>query len=184
MKLTRKTIIISSIAIVSLLLLVVILVIVRVSANKPKTLLKALENSVDLQIKGFVYTDVGKAKAKWEVKAETATYDKKQNLAVLERVKIKLITSDGKVFTMNADKGSIMTDKKTIEINGNVVITSDDGDRFSTDYIKYDDAEKKFYTEAPVTMKNKQMKITGKGLVIYMNKGELNIPSMVKAIIN
>ena len=77
-----------------------------------------------------------------------------------------------------------MTDKKTIEINGNVVITSDDGDRFSTDYIKYDDAEKKFYTEAPVTMKNKQMKITGKGLVIYMNKGELNIPSMVKAIIN
>ena len=184
MKLTRKTIIISSIAIVSLLLLVVILVIVMVNANKPKTLLKALENSVDLQIKGFVYTEVGKAKLKLEVKAETATYDKKQNLAVLELVQIKLITSDGKVFEMRADKGRIITDKKNIEINGNVVITSGDGDRFSADYLKYSNAEKKFYTDAPVTMKNKQMEITGKGLTIFMNKGELNITSMVKAIIN
>jgi LPS export ABC transporter protein LptC len=184
MKLSKKTIIISSIATISLVFLIVLLVMVRVNANKPKTLLKALQDSVDLQIKGFVYTEVGKAKAKWEVKAETATYDKKQNLAVLKLVKIKLITSDGKVFTMNADKGSIMTDKKTIEINGNVFITSDDGDRFSTDYIKYSDTEKKIYTDAPVSMKNKHMEITGKGLTIFMNKGELNITSMVKAIIN
>ena len=85
-----------------------------------------------------------KAKSKWEVKAETAIYDKKQNLAVLELVQIKLITSDGKVFTMNADKGRIMTDKKTIEIKGNVVITSDDGDRFSTDYLNITMLRKNF----------------------------------------
>lgn len=185
MKLSKKTIIISSITIVSLVVFVAVLFIVRTNVNnKPKTLLKALQNSVDLQIKGFVYTEVGDAKAKLEVKAETATYDKGQNIAVLELVRIKLITSDGRVFVMKADNGRIITDKKNVEINGNVVITSNDGDRFATDYLKYSDAEKKFYTDAPVIMENKRMKITGKGLTIFMKKGELNIPSMVRARIN
>ncbi len=184
MKFSKKTTIISSLTIVFLVILIGIVVFVKINVTKPKTVFKALQDSADVQIKDFVYTEVGENKSKWEVKADNAVYDKKQNLAVLEKVSMMLITSDGKVFTMNADKGRIMTDKKSIEINGNVLITSHDGDVFSTDYIKYNDAEKKFYTEAPVTMKNKRMQITGKGLVIYMNKGELNIPSMVKAIIH
>jgi LPS export ABC transporter protein LptC len=147
-------------------------------------LLKALQNSVDLQIKGFVYTEVGEANAKWEVKAETATYNKKQNLAVFDKVQIKLTTSDGKVFVMVADKGRMLIKEKNIEIKGNVVINSENGDKFSTDYLNYNDTEKKFYTDAPVTMENKRMKITGRGLALFMNKGELNIPSMVKAKIN
>jgi LPS export ABC transporter protein LptC len=184
MKLSRKTIIISSVVIVSLLVLIAIAAIVRVNVNKPKNFLKALQESVDLQIKGFVYTEVGEANVKWEVKAETATYDKKRNLAVLEMVQIKLTTANGKVFEMSADKGQMLTKKKNIEIKGNVIIASDNGDKFSTDHLNYNDAEKKFYTDAPVTMENRRMKITGKGLTLFMNKGELNIPSMVKARIN
>jgi len=111
-------------------------------------LLKALPD-VDLKIKGFVYTEVGEANVKWEVTAETATYSKKQNLAVFDRVQIKLTTSDSKVFVMSADKGQMFTDKnnieiKKIEIKGNVVIISDAGDRFSTDHLSYNDAEKSF----------------------------------------
>jgi LPS export ABC transporter protein LptC len=184
MKLSRKTVIISSIAVVSLVILIAVVAVIRVNVNKPKNLLKVLQNSVDLQIKGFVYTEVGEANAKWEVKAETATYDKKTNLAVFDRVQIKLTTSDGKVFMMSADKGQMNTKEKNIEIKGNVVITSDSGDKFSTDHLNYTDAEKKFYTDAPVTMENNRMKLTGVGLTLFMNKGELNIPSMVKAKIN
>lgn len=184
MKLSKKAIIISSIAIVSLVILIAIAAIIKTNVNKPKNLLKVLQESVDLQIKGFVYTEVGEANAKWEVKADTATYNKKQNLAVLEKVQIKLTTSDGKVFTMSADKGQMLTDKKNIEIKGNVVITSDNDDRFSTDHLNYNDAEKKFYTDAPVTMENKRMKLTGTGLTLSINNGKLSIPSMVKAKIN
>ena len=57
----------------------------------------------------------------------------------------------------------MFTDKKNVEIKDNVVITSDAGDKFSTDHLSYNDAEKKFYTDAPVTMENKRMKITGQG---------------------
>jgi len=180
MKWRKKKIIIST-ALIAVASIIAIVVYVQSNDNKSKNLIKALQESADLKIKGFTYTEVGKAKDKWEVKAETATYDKKQNLAVLERVQIKLTTVDGRIFVMNADKGRIITDKKDIEINGNVVMISDNGYRFYADYLNYNDAEKKIFTEAPVTMENKEMKVTGKGMTLYINKGELNIPSTVKA---
>ena len=183
MKLNKKTIIISSIVFVLIAILITAVAIIKINVNKPRNLLKALPD-VDLKIKGFVYTEVGEANVKWEVTAETATYNKKQNLAVFDRVQIKLTTSDGKVFIMKGDKGLMFTDTKNIEIKDNVVIISDTGDKFSTDHLNYNDAEKKFYTDAPVTMENKRMKITGVGLTLFINKGELNLSSMVKAKIN
>lgn len=183
MKLSKKSIIISLIVFVLIAILITAVAIIKINVKKPVNLLKALPD-VDLQIKGFNYTEVGEANAKWEVKADTATYDKKQNLAVFDRVQIKLTMSDGKVFVMSADKGRMFTDKKNIEIKDNVVIISDTGDKFSTDHLNYNDAEKKFYTDAPVTMENKRMKITGVGLTLSMNTGELNLSSPVKAKIN
>jgi LPS export ABC transporter protein LptC len=183
MKLSKKTIIISSIVVILIAVLITAVAIIKVNINKPGNLLKALPD-VDLQIKGFNYTEVGEANAKWEVTAETATYNKKQNLAVFDRVQIKLTTSDGKVFIMKGDKGQMFTDTKKIEIKDNVAIISDTGDRFSTDHLSYNDAEKKFYTDAPVTMENERMKITGVGLTLFMNTGELDISSLVKAKIN
>ncbi len=183
MKLNKKSIIISSIIVVLTVVLIATVAIIKNKVNKPGNLLKALPD-VDLKIKGFNYTEVGEANVKWEVTAETATYNKKQNLAVFDGVQIKLTTSDGKVFIMKGDKGQMFTDTKNIEIKNNVVIISDAGDKFSTDHFKYNDAEKKFYTDAPVTMENKRMKITGQGLTLFINKGELNIPAMVKAKLN
>jgi LPS export ABC transporter protein LptC len=183
MKFSKKKIIILSILVVVLAAFVIVAVIRNVS-NKPKNVLKILPDHVDLQIKDFVYTEVGAANSKWEIRAQTAQYNKKQNLAVFDRVQIKLTTAEKKVYQMTGDKGQMLTDKKDIEIKGNVVIISDSGDRFTTDYLKYSDAEKKFYTDAPVLMENKQMKIMGKGLALFMNTGELNLLSSVKAKIN
>jgi LPS export ABC transporter protein LptC len=183
MKLSKKTIIISSIVVVLITILITAVAIIKINVNKPRNLLKALPD-VDLKIKGFVYTEVGEANVKWEVTAETATYNKKQNLAVFDRVQIKLTTSDGKVFIMKGDKGLMFTDTKNIEIKDNVDIISDTGDKFSTDHLIYNDAEKKFYTDAPITMENKRMKITSVGLTLFMNAGKLNLSSLVKAKIN
>ena len=182
MKLQRKTIILSSL-IISLAVIIAGFIILT-GLHKQKIITKALQDSVDLKIKGFAFTEVGATKTKWEVKAETATYDKKQNLAVLDVVQIKLTTSDGKVFLMNADQGVIATDKKSIEIKGHVTLVSDNGYKFCTDYLNYKDAEKKIFTDAPITMENRSIKVTGKGLILNVDKGEMNIPSAVKATIS
>lgn len=163
---------------------VAVLVIKNNIYDKPKNIIKILPDNVDLQIKDFIYTEVGEANSKWEVKAENAKYIKKQNLALFDHVKIKLTTSEGKIFIMTGDKGQMLTDKKDIQIKGNVVIISDKGDRLSTNYLNFSDAEKKVYTYAPVTIENKKMKIKGTGLTLYIKTGELNLSSLVKAKIN
>jgi LPS export ABC transporter protein LptC len=179
MKFNKRTIIISVLVVIAAAVGGV-LVFKNISI-KPENILKRLPDNVDLQIKDFVYTEVGEANSKWEVKAKTAQYAKKQNLALFDQVQIKLTTTQNKVYVMTGDKGRMLTDKKDIEINGHVVIISDSGDRFTTDHLDYSDAEKKFYTNAPVTVENRQMKIQGVGLTIFMNTGELNLLSSVKA---
>lgn len=184
MKSHKKTRIISIILIISVVIITAVLIIINNIYDKPRNIVKILPDHVDLQIKDFIYTEVGEANSKWEVKAESAKYIKKEDLALFERVQIKLTTSEGKKFIMTGDKGQMNTDKKDIQIRGNVVIVSDTGDRFYTDYLNFDDAEKKAYTDAPVTMENKRIKIQGTGLTLYIKTGELNLSSMVKAKIN
>ncbi|HPV51072.1 MAG TPA: hypothetical protein PLN37_03285, partial [Smithella sp.] len=55
----KKTIVFFSVVTVFLAVFLAAFLIFRDSINKPKTLLKALQDNVDLQIKGFVYTEVG-----------------------------------------------------------------------------------------------------------------------------
>jgi LPS export ABC transporter protein LptC len=184
MKLSKKTKKISIILIIFVVVTAAALVIGNNIYDTPKNIVKILPDRVDLQINDFIYTEVGEDNSKWEVKADNAKYIKKEDLALFDRVKIKLKTSEGKIYIMTADKGQMLTDKKDIQIKGNVVIVSDVGDRFSTDYLNFSDAEKKFYTDAPVTIENKRMKIKGTGLTLYIKTGELNISSLVKAKIN
>jgi len=162
-------------------LTIAVFMAIKTAQNKASALLKILPDQVDLQIRDFVFTEVGEGNSKWEVKAQTAKYYKKENYALFDKVQIKLTTEEKKIYTMTGDKGKMLTDKKNIEISGNVVIVSETGDRFTTDHLNYSDAEKKFYTEAPVMMESKTMKIKGVGLTLYMNTGELNLSSAIKA---
>ncbi len=183
MKLTRTIKIAAAIFIV-LILAAVITAIVRVGGDKKSNIIKILPDEADVRIQDFIYTEVGQDNIRWEVKAKSAQYQKKLNLAFFDRVEIKLTTTDGKVFVMTGDEGRMQTDTKDVELKGNVVITSDTQDKFSTDYLRYSDGQKKIYTDAPVVMESKKMKIQGVGLSIFMNKGELLLSSGVKAIIN
>jgi LPS export ABC transporter protein LptC len=180
MKLQRKTWIIGA----CMLLILTLGIIFGVRAfyeAAPKKLLKIMADNIDLQVKNVVYTDVGQSGEKWEIRADTARYIKKENLALFDRVKVKLLTADGKIFNMTGDKGQLKTDTKNIEITGNVEIVSDKGDRFTTDKLNYVDAESKVYTESAVTMGNRDMQIRGVGMALNMKSGEVSVLSCVKA---
>jgi len=157
---------------------------VRLFEEKKTNLIKILPDEADMRISDFVYTEVGQDDIQWEVKAESAQYQKKKNLALFERVRIKLTTKEGRVFTMSGDRAEMLTDKKDVEIKGSVVITADTGETFTTDTLRYSDARKTIYTDSPVLMESKRIRIQGVGLTILMTRGELIVPSSVKAKIH
>ena len=166
----------------ALVILSVSIVLKVVNDRKaPEKILRVMAENIDLQVKNVIYTDVGQSGEKWEIKADTAQYLKKENVALFEKIRVRMLTADGKSFTLKGDKGRFQTEKKDIEIVGNVEGTSDRGERFTTDKLSYNNAEGKIYTNSPVTMSSGQMKIMGTGLTVNMKSGELNLVSKVKA---
>lgn len=166
----------------ALVILSVSIVLKVVNDRKaPEKILKVMAENIDLQVKNVIYTDVGQSGEKWEIKADTVQYLRKENLALFEKIRVRMLTADGKSFILTGDKGRFQTERKDIEIVGNVEGTSDRGERFTTDKLSYNNAEGKIYTDSAVTMESGQLKIKGTGLTVNMKSGELNLVSRVKA---
>ena len=151
------------------------------TGRKKENVIKIMPDEADIRIQDFVFTEVGQNKIRWDVKAKSGQYQKKKNLALFEQVRIQATTEEGKVYVMTGKKGKMLTDKKDLEITGDVVITSDSGDRFTTDYLRYANDQRKIYTDAPIVMENNKMKIQAVGLIIFIDKGELILSSGVRA---
>ncbi len=179
-RIRRKTWIFAGLAFLVILSVSIALKVAN-DRKAPQKILKVMAENIDLQVKNVIYTDIGQSGEKWEIKADTAQYLKKENVALFEKIRVRMLTADGKSFTLAGDKGRFQTEKKDIEIEGNVEGTADSGERFTTDKLSYNNAEGKIYTNSPVTMESGQMKITGTGLTVNMKSGELKLVSKVKA---
>lgn len=179
MKLRKRTLIVTIvIAIVASAVAVVLIMRNNVSQSK---MLKIVSDNVDLQVKNLNYTDVGDSGLKWEVKADSANYVKSDNIAILDKIRVRLVTPDGKTLIMKGDKGKLHTDTKDMEISGNVEVVSDKGDRLTTDLLKYSGSEQRIYTEGAVKMENARMQVRGVGMSLSLTEKDVSLLSRVKA---
>jgi len=153
-------------------------------AEETQTGLKIIDDNVDLYIRDVHFTEVGDSGNRLEINADSATFHRKENRARFDRVRMKLILPDGKTYELTADRGQLRTDLKDVEIEGNVVILSNRGDRFTTDRLKYSDGEKKIYTEDPVTLSNPRFEMKGKGMVLLLKSEHVTIAGGIKARIH
>lgn len=179
MKTKKRTVLI--VAVLAVILFGAAILAIGLRKSPEKTLLKIMSDRVDLQVKNVHYTEVGSSGMTWEIKADTVQYQKKDNLALFDRVTVRLTTKDGRVFTMSGDKGRFNTQTRDMEIEGNVGIVSENGDRFSTDRLLYRDAEKKIETDRPVVMENRGFRISGVGMVFSLEGKKVTLLSQVRA---
>ena len=145
--------------------------------------LKIMPDNVDFQVKDVHFTEVGDPDTSWDIKADLARYMKKESLAVFEKVRITMIRSDGRTFTMSGDSAKVNTVTKDAEIYGNVILTSDRGDRISTPKAFYSGKEKKAYTEDEILLTRPGMNLKGKGMVFYVDEQHVRLLSDVKAVV-
>jgi LPS export ABC transporter protein LptC len=179
MKTKRKTVLIVAILVVILSLAVVFVIVLRMAPEK--ALLKIMADKVDLQIKNVRYTEVGDSGMKWEITADTARYLKKENLALFEKVSVRLVMKDGRTFVMNGDQGRLDTQSRDMEIDGNVGIVSGNGDRFATDRLRYRNAVRRIETDQPVAMENGNVRISGVGMIFHLDESKLTLLSQIRA---
>jgi LPS export ABC transporter protein LptC len=183
MKIKKKTLAISFVVLLVLSAVSAVL-IVKGQKTVKRGLLKVMSEHVDLQVKDVVYTDVGESGEKWEVRAKEARYMKSDNLAIFDNVRATLIMADGKTMTLTGDEGRLRTDTRDIEIKGNVIAVSANGDRFLTDQLGYSREKQEVFTDKAVTMESGGIRIKGKGMVLSLRDHTVKLHSEVNAHIN
>jgi LPS export ABC transporter protein LptC len=179
MKTKRKTVLI--VAILTVILSIAAILAIGPLRSPEKARLKIMSDRVDLQVKNVHYTEVGDSGMTWEIRADTARYQKKENLALFDQVTVRLVMKDGRVFVMNGDRGRFNTQSRDMEIEGNVGIVSENGDRFATDRLLYRDAGKQIETDRPVVMENGSVRISGVGMILTLDEKKVTLLSQVRA---
>ncbi len=179
MKTKRKTVLI--VAILTVILSVAAILAIGLLRSPEKALLKIMSDRIDLQVKNVHYTEVGDSGMTWEITADTARYRKKENLALFDQVTVRLVMKDGRVFVMNGDRGRFNTQSRDMEIEGNVGIVSENGDRFATDLLLYRAAGKRIETDRPVVMENGSVRISGVGMILTLDEKKVTLLSNVRA---
>lgn len=163
-------------------LLIALAVIILSIPEKPKKEpLKIISDHVDLQIRNVRFTEVGDSETTLEVTAEVARYLKKDNLALFEKPTVTLLLKDGRRFTMSGDRGRLDTESRDVEIEGHVAVVSGDGDRFTTDRLRYVNAGRRIETEGAVVMENRNIRVSGVGMTLSLEEKKLALLSQVRA---
>jgi hypothetical protein len=87
MKTKRRTVLIAAILTVTLFAAAILAIGLR--RPPEKTLLKIMSDRVDLQVKNVHFTEVGSSGMTLEIKADTARYQKKENLALFDQLTVQ-----------------------------------------------------------------------------------------------
>jgi LPS export ABC transporter protein LptC len=181
MKRGRKKVLI--VVVLAMVISAAAIIMINIPKEPGKALVKIMSDQVDLQVRNVRLTEVGDSGMKWEIMADTARYQKKENLAFFEKLSIKLVTKEGRTFLMTGDRGRLNTESRDMEIEGNVNIVSDSGDRFKTDNLRYRNSEKLIETEGSVVMENKRIRVSAVGMTLSVEEKKVALLSQVRASI-
>lgn len=178
---TRRGKILLVVLAVFALLAAVAAVVYRTAKPPAKALLGKMAEKVDLQARDVHFTQTGNAGMKVDIVAKSVSYQKQGEVALFEKVNMRLVMKDGRAFVMSADKGRMDTRSKDVTIEGNVVAVSDNGDTLKTERLVYRDKTKRVETDLPVSIENKKMKLDGVGMVLNLTDEKVTILSRVRS---
>jgi LPS export ABC transporter protein LptC len=90
------------------------------SINIGNVKLKVMEDGVDVEIENFMITHENKGVKEWELKADLAQIDNRQNLTKLKNVEMTLHKGGSKQYVISADTGVYKKTTEDVSLNGNV----------------------------------------------------------------
>ena len=91
----------------------------------PVETLKTMSKNVDIEIKNFKVTHDILGNKDWEIKAKEAKVKNKESQIILTDVNVTLNSERNRKSTISADTGTINSETKDIQLEGNVKFKAD-----------------------------------------------------------
>jgi LPS export ABC transporter protein LptC len=119
----------------------------------------------------------------WELDAESAELEAKTGRMVLISPKVQFFLDDGGNVTLTAQQGILFTDNNNINVRGNVKVVND---RYTlvAETLDYDHAQRRLYTDKPVTITGRAFDLSSAGLTYDLNTNQAQLDGDVKGIVH
>ena len=136
-------------------------------------------SSADLTIKEANIREES-GKIRWHLIAKQAMVFEKDGRTSLRDVTVE-VQEPERTWLIRGAEGELFHGRNDLEIRGNVILTSSDGLRLDTSVLRWSNADKRVWTEAPVTITHPSGVITGSALEVRIGEETATVLGRVKA---
>lgn len=156
----------------------------HIDQQDPEQLIEMLPDDIDLALQDLHYTHSEAGVKRWTLDADKAEYLKESSLAKLEKVNLTYFQtrSFGDIY-LEADQGRLNQASRELDIWGDVVLTTDNGEKFYTERLHYDERERSLTTEDPVRIVSPRLELTGVGMKVEIDRGYMIVKDRVRALL-
>src|SRR5881628_715700 len=123
-------------------------------------------SSADLRVKDAQIEEESGG-VRWQLKAEQALIFDAEGRTSLRNISVNVFERD-RSWTIVGEEGDLYEATKNLEIRKNVVLTSSDGMRLETSVLRWQGAEKRLWTDAPVRLSRGGAVADGSALEVRM----------------
>ena len=118
---------------------------------------------------------------RWQLKADHALVFEGEGRTWLRKVDLKVQERD-RSWTVVGEEGDLYRKTNSLEVRGNVVLTSDDGLRLETTVLRWQGAEHRLWTDVPVRIFRHRTVIDGTALDVKMAEAATAVKGRVRAV--
>jgi len=141
-----------------------------------------LPSRADLALEEVQYVETEGGRTKWELRAKRVEHWIKGEVTEAYDLKVVFFLEDGRVVKVRAQRGGLKQGD-FIELEGGVVLETEDGYLLRTESLRYEDRERVVRTEAPVQIEGRGVVLKGVGLEVKLRERSFLIPKEVEATI-
>lgn len=117
---------------------------------------------------------------RWRLRAEQALVFEGERRTSLRQISVTVFERD-RAWTIVGDEGDFFQQTSNVEIRSNVVLTSSDGFRLETSVLRWQGAERRLWTDAPVRMSREGAVIDGAALDVRVGEETTTMTGRVRA---
>ncbi len=136
----------------------------------------------DYRIREIHINETLEGNLRWTLDADQAEVFDKDQRTVMRKVVVTVYSKDA-VWTVTADEGTLDNEKRDVSVQGNVVVTSNDGLQITTPELFWRNKERHLYTDQTVEIKRPGTTITARGLNVRMQEQEAVLEQKVRVVI-
>ena len=154
-----------------------------VHSNAPPPVEFPVIQEADAGMEDFVYRQTNGGIVQWEVVAQKAELFEAKHEAALETVELRLLGHDGEEMVLQAEEGIINTETNDFELRNQeelIKIQLTNGYTILTSHVHWVSAKQEIRTPNPVIIQGQGLRITGIGLVGFLESEEFTVLDQVR----